>query len=193
MRICVFCGSKSGSRPEYLKAARGLGRVLAERQIGLVYGGASVGIMGELADAALAAGGEVVGVIPQRLVDHEIAHKGLTELHVVADMHERKAKMAALADGFIALPGAAGTLEELFEVWTWGQLGLHAKPCGLLDVCGYYEKLAEFLDHMVTEEFLSTEHRAMLSVHSDPEQLLADFVTYEAPVQKYAGNLPASG
>jgi uncharacterized protein (TIGR00730 family) len=142
--------------------------------------------LGAIADAALAAGGEVIGVIPQRLVDHEIAHRGLTELRIVADMHERKASMAALADGFIALPGAAGTLEELFEVWTWGQLGLHLKPCGLLDVAGYYGKLGEFLDHMVTEEFLIPQHRQMLTVQSDPALLLAEFASYQAPAQKYA-------
>src|SRR5215208_6565109 len=138
MRICVFCGSSPGRGDAYGAAAAGLGRLLAERGIGLVYGGASVGTMGIVADAALAAGGEVVGVIPQALVDREMAHAGLTDLRVVADMHQRKATMADLSDGFVALPGGAGTMEELFEVWTWALLGLHAKPIGLLDVNGFY-------------------------------------------------------
>jgi uncharacterized protein (TIGR00730 family) len=158
--------------------------VLAERGVGLVYGGASVGIMGVLADAALAAGGEVVGVIPQQLVDHEIAHRGVSDLHVVADMHERKARMAAIADGFVALPGGAGTLEELFEVWTWAQLGLHAKPLGLLDVDRYYQPLLAFIDHMVTEEFLRRAYRDMLVVASDPGDLLDRFAGYEPPPSK---------
>jgi hypothetical protein len=176
MRICVFCGSKAGARPDYVKAARDLGRFLAERDITLVYGGASVGTMGELADAALAAGGAVIGVIPQSLVDHEIAHRALTDIRIVGTMHERKALMAELSDGFIALPGAAGTLEEL-----------HAKPCGLLDVAGYYQQLGGFLDHMVGEDFLVPEHRRMLTVRSDPARLLEDFAAYRPPRQKYAG------
>jgi uncharacterized protein (TIGR00730 family) len=181
MRMCVFCGSKTGARPEYLQAARDVGRELAERGIGVVYGGASVGLMGEVADAALAAGGEVIGVIPRGLFGREVAHRGLTELRIVADMHERKATMAQLSSAFIALPGGSGTLEELFEVWTWGQIGVHEKPCGLLDVNGYFEQLSGFVDHMVTEQFLRPEHRQMFTVHSDVDELLREFESYEPP------------
>jgi uncharacterized protein (TIGR00730 family) len=181
VRVCVFCGSSTGRGPAYAQAARDLARLLAEQGVGVVYGGASVGTMGDLADAAVAAGAEVLGVIPQQLVDREIAHPGLTELHVVADMHERKARMAALADGFIALPGGAGTLEELFEVWTWGQLGLHTKPIGLLDVAGYYGRLRSLLEHMVVEEFLRPVSRDMLLVDEDPRSLLARMREYEPP------------
>jgi len=172
MRICVFCGSSPGRGDRYTAAAAGLGRLLAERGIAVVYGGATVGTMGVVADAALKAGGEVYGVIPRALVDREIAHTGLTELFVVADMHERKARMADLADGFIALPGGAGTLEELFEVWTWAQLGLHTKPLGLLDVDGFYEPLATMLDHMVEEGFLSAANRDLVAREANPVTLL---------------------
>lgn len=172
MRICVFCGSSPGRLPAYAEAAAGLGRLLAERGIGLVYGGATVGTMGVLADAALAAGGEAHGVIPTQLFEREVAHQGLTTLYEVADMHQRKAKMAELSDGFIALPGGAGTLEELFEVWTWSQLGLHSKPIGLLDVEGYFGRLTPFLDHLVAEEFLRPQSRAALHVDADPDALL---------------------
>ena len=158
-RLCVFSGSSPGAHPDYAEAARELGRSLAERGIGLVYGGAHVGLMGVLADSALESGGEVVGVIPQALVEREIAHPGVSDLRVVGTMHERKALMADLADGFIALPGGTGTLDELFEVYTWTQLGLHSKPLGLLDVRGYYAQLAAFLDHAVQERFLTAEHR----------------------------------
>lgn len=180
-RICVFCGSSTGNDPVYAEQAAALGKLLAERGIGLVYGGASVGIMGTVADAALAAGGEVIGVIPQHLMRVEIAHDGLTGLHVTADMHERKAKMAELADGFLALPGGAGTLEELAEVWTWAQLGLHSKPIGLVDVAGYYRPLREFADHMVSEGFLRGEHRDLIFVDADPVVLLDAFAAYEPP------------
>lgn len=180
-RVCVFLGSNHGQRPEYREAAARVGRLLAERGIGLVYGGASVGLMGVLADACLEAGGEVVGVMPQALVDREVAHYGLTKLHTVHSMHERKAKMAELADAFIALPGGAGTLEELFEVWTWAQLGLHAKPCALLDVAGYFTPLVEFLDRMVTEGFVKSPHREMLVVERDPVALLDRIADYDAP------------
>ncbi|WP_370950176.1 TIGR00730 family Rossman fold protein [Amycolatopsis sp. cg5] len=180
-RICVFCGSSMGNSPEYAAAAAALGTLLASRGIGLVYGGASVGTMGVVADAALAAGGEVIGVIPEALSSVEISHAGLTELHVVADMHERKAKMAALSDGFLALPGGAGTLEELFEIWTWAQLGLHTKPLGLVDVAGYYAPLRTFVDHMVTEGFLRPAHRDFILVDPDPAVLLDAFATYEPP------------
>ncbi|WP_211260640.1 TIGR00730 family Rossman fold protein [Amycolatopsis jejuensis] len=175
MRICVFCGSARGFSPEYTDAAAGMGKLLAQRGIGLVYGGASVGTMGVVADAALAAGGEVIGVIPEVLSSVEIAHGGLTELHVVADMHQRKAKMAELSDAFVALPGGAGTLEELFEVWTWAQLGIHRKPIGLLDVAGYYTPLVAFADHMQQEGFLRPETRALLTVDSDAAALLDRF------------------
>ncbi|OLF19579.1 LOG family protein [Actinophytocola xanthii] len=177
MRICVFCGSSAGKGPGYLAAAEAVGATLAARGIGLVYGGASVGTMGAVADAALAAGGEVVGVIPQSLVDREVAHHGLTELHVVADLHERKAKMATLADAFLALPGGAGTLEELFEVYTWAQLGLHAKPIALLDVAGYYQPMLRFLDHMVDEGFLASTYREMLLVETDPNRVVDRYAT----------------
>jgi uncharacterized protein (TIGR00730 family) len=184
VRICVFSGSSRGRSERYVASAHALGRALAERGVGLVYGGASVGTMGVLADAALAAGGEVVGVIPQQLVDREIAHRGVSDLQVVADMHERKARMAAIADGFVALPGGAGTLEELFEMWTWAQLGLHTKPLGLLDVGGYYQPLLAFIDHMVTEEFLRSAYRDMLVVVSDPGVLLDRFAGYQPPPSK---------
>ena len=181
MRVCVFCGSNPGLRPAYAAAAEALGRLLAARRIGLVYGGAAVGLMGRVADAALAAGGHVTGILPQRLADKELAHTGLSALHIVGSMHERKAMMADLSDAFIALPGGAGTLEEAFEVWTWGQLGLHAKPLGLLDVEGYYGRLSGFLDHMVAEGFVQPAHRAMLLVEPEPEALLDRFAGYEAP------------
>ncbi|HEX6447817.1 MAG TPA: TIGR00730 family Rossman fold protein [Streptosporangiales bacterium] len=185
MRVCVFCGSSSGARPEYAENARNLGRVLAERGIGLVYGGAQVGTMGELANAALNAGGEVVGIIPHHMVEQEIAHDGVTELHVVGDMHERKAGMAARADAFIALPGGAGTMEELFEVWTWAQLGLHDKPLGLLDVAGYFVPLRRFLDHMVSEGFLRAEYRDMVLFDEDAERLIDRIADYEPPAAKW--------
>jgi uncharacterized protein (TIGR00730 family) len=172
MRICVFCGSSPGRSEAYAAAAREFGALLAKRGIGVVYGGASVGTMGMLADAALAAGAEVIGVLPRSLVDREVAHRGLTDLRIVDDMHERKATMAALADAFVALPGGAGTLEELFEVWTWSQLGLHHKPIGLLDVQGYYRRLVGFFDHMVEEGFLSTASRDAILCISDGRALL---------------------
>lgn len=171
-KVCVYCGSRSGRRPEYSYAARSLAKALTLRGIGLVYGGASVGIMGEIADAVLAGGGEVIGVIPQALVDKEVAHNGLTELKVVGSMHERKQVMMDLSDGFIALPGGLGTQEELFEVLTWSQLDFHKKPCGLLNVEGYYDKLCSFLDHAVDEQFVKTHHREMLLVEDSPEKLL---------------------
>jgi uncharacterized protein (TIGR00730 family) len=180
--ICVFCGSNPGARDSYAEAARRLGRAVAARRLKLVYGGAAVGLMGALADAALAAGGEVIGVIPAALVEREIAHKGLTELHAVRSMHERKALMADLSDGFIALPGGAGTLEETFEVWTWGQLGHHRKPVGLINVEGFFDRLLGFLDHLTAEQFMRREHREMLLVASDPDELLDRFESYRAPV-----------
>jgi uncharacterized protein (TIGR00730 family) len=180
-RLCVFCGSSSGHDPAYASLAAQLGRALAQRRVGLVYGGGKVGLMGGLADAALAAGGEVIGVIPKALMDREIGHRGLTQLRVVESMHARKALMVELADGFVAMPGAIGTLEELFEVWTWAQLGMHRKPIGLLDVGGFFTPLVGFLDHLVTTGFLRPAYRAMLSVASSPDELLAQFAAYKAP------------
>lgn len=178
-RICVFCGSSGGTSAVYAREAARLGTQLAERGLGLVYGGARIGMMGVLADAALEAGAEVIGVIPEYMRTVEIGHDGLSELRVVADMHERKATMAGLADGFLALPGGVGTLEELFEVWTWAQLGLHRKPLGLLDVAGYYRPLVEFVEHMVTEGFLRPEQRDLLCVDQEPEALLSSFAGNE--------------
>lgn len=179
--VCVFCGSSFGVDPAYEEGAKWLGRTLAEANITLVYGGGNVGLMGVVADAALDAGGEVVGVIPRALLDREIGHQGLTKLHVVGSMHERKAKMAALSDGFIALPGGTGTLEELFEVLTWAQLGEHDKPCGLLNVAGYYDPLLAVFEHMVERGFLKEEHRRMLLVEKEPAALLGRFARYEPP------------
>jgi uncharacterized protein (TIGR00730 family) len=181
-RICVFCGSSTGANPAYAEQAAALGKLLAEREIGLVYGGASVGIMGVVADAVLAAGGEAIGVIPKHLMTVEIGHSGLTELHVTKDMHERKAKMAELSDAFLGLPGGVGTLEELAEVWTWAQLGLHGKPIGLLDVAGFFRPLRDFVDHMVTEKFLRPQHRDIVFVDPDPAALLDAFAGYRPPV-----------
>jgi hypothetical protein len=177
-RILVFCGSSPGARPEYVAAADGLGRLLAERGLGVVYGGARVGLMGALADGALAAGGEVIGVIPRTLLEHEIAHAGLTDLREVTTMHERKALMAELSDAVIALPGGTGTLDELFELFTWSQLGLHRMPIGVLDVAGYWQPLLTMLDHMVAERLLRAEHRDTLLVSADPEDLLGQLEGY---------------
>jgi uncharacterized protein (TIGR00730 family) len=185
-RVCVFTGSNSGGRPEYGEAADALGRLLAGRGIGVVYGGARVGLMGTLADAALAAGGEVVGVIPSALVAKEVAHTGLTDLRVVESMHQRKALMSDLADAFIALPGGWGTLEEFFEVLTWAQLGLHRKPCGLLNVLGYFDGLLSFLQHSVDEGFLRREYRSMIAVSPSPSALLDRLASHTAPaVEKW--------
>lgn len=180
--VCVYCGSNEGRLPVYAEAARGLGRALVERGLDLVYGGASVGIMGVIADTVLGLGGRVTGVMPESIVRKEIAHRGLTELHVTSSMHERKMKMAELSDAFVALPGGIGTLEEIFEVWTWAQLGLHAKPCGFLNVAGYYDGLVAFLDHAVAERFVKEANRAMLVVGDDPSDLLDRFAAYGAPV-----------
>ena len=182
-RVCVFSGSSPGADVAYRAAAVDLGHRLAERGIELVYGGASVGLMGAVADAAIEGGGHVIGVIPQSLVDHEIAHAGLGDLRVVDSMHERKALMAELSDAFVALPGGVGTLEELFEVYTWNQLGLHAKPLGLFNVRGYFDGLARFLDHAVAERFVTPKHRAMLLVGEDLGELLDGLDAWEAPHQ----------
>lgn len=172
-RLAVFCAASPGADPRYEAAAREVGAALARAGRGLVYGGGRTGLMGALADGALAAGGEVVGVMPRHLVDREVAHTGLSRLEVVHSMHERKARMADLADGFIALPGGLGTLEEFTEIWTWGQLGLHEKPYGLLNVAGYYDPLLAFLDHAVGERFVRPEHRAMVHVAHEVEALVA--------------------
>ena len=180
-RLAIFCGSNPGVRPDYVEAARSLGRLLAQRGIGVVYGGSNVGLMAALADAMTDELGDIIGVIPQMLVEREVANTTLTDLRIVDSMHQRKAVMAELADGFIALPGGIGTLEEFFEAWTWGQLGMHAKPCGLLNVAGYFDPLLEFLDHAVAERFVRDVHRAMVVVESDPAALLARFESYEPP------------
>jgi uncharacterized protein (TIGR00730 family) len=180
-RLCVFSGSSPGAHSDYLRAAQELGRALADQDVALVYGGASVGLMGAVADAMLDAGGEAIGVIPQALVDREIAHPGLADLRVVGSMHERKALMAELADGFVALPGGMGTLEELFEVYTWAQLGLHSKPCALLNVAGYYDGIADFLALAVSERFLREETRDLLLVDTDPAALIDRLRSFEPP------------
>ena len=179
--LCVYCGSNRGSRPEYAELARRLGTLLARRGITLVYGAGNIGLMGIAADAAMAAGGKVVGVIPRALMEKEVAHHGLSELIVVNDMHERKLTMATRADGFIALPGGIGTLEELFETWTWLQLGFHGKPIALLDVAGYYASLVAFLDHMVGERFLMPAQRELLITDTDPEAVLDRMSAFAAP------------
>ncbi len=187
-RICVYCGSSAGRSAAYARAAESLAATLVGNEIELVYGGASVGIMGKLADAVLAAGGRVHGVIPDFLRAKEIAHADLTRLHVVASMHERKSLMAELADGFIALPGGFGTLEELIEMLTWAQLKVHAKPCGVLNVDGYFDSLLAFLDHATTEGFLRRENRQMLLADADPEALISRFRAYAAPaMDKWTG------
>jgi uncharacterized protein (TIGR00730 family) len=185
-RVCVFCGASPGTSPRYLEAAREVGRTIASRGLGLVYGGGSVGLMGAVADAALKAGGEVIGVIPRALQLRELAHNGLTSLHVVSSMHERKAKMADLAHAFVALPGGMGTLEEFAEILTWAQLGLHERPCGLLDVDGYYQPLIAFFDRAVAEGFVKPDHRRIVHVAKDPGTLLDAFAAYEPPpVEKW--------
>ncbi|MGC5326371.1 TIGR00730 family Rossman fold protein [Brevibacillus sp. SYSU BS000544] len=183
-RLAVFCGSSYGASDTYKEGAIQLGKVLAKRGITLVYGGASVGIMGEIANAVLKEGGEVIGVIPKMLEDREISHRNLTELFIVDSMHERKAKMVELADGFIALPGGPGTLEEFFEVFTWAQLGIHQKPCGLLNINHYYDPLVTLFNHMADQQFLQEKYRSMAVVESDPERLIEKFYTYESPTVK---------
>ena len=177
-RLCVFCGSRSGTRPAYREAAEALGRLLAEHEIELVYGGGNIGLMGVIADACLAAGGRVVGVIPRALLEWEVGHQRLTRLEVVDSMHIRKARMAELSDGFIALPGGLGTFEELFEMLTWAQLGFHGKPVGLLDVSGYYRPLVQMLEAGVDEGFMRPEHRGLLLRHDNPSVLLETMAGY---------------
>jgi uncharacterized protein (TIGR00730 family) len=179
--VCVFCAAGDGRNPIYVKQALEMGRYLAESGRRIVYGGGRTGLMGALAEGALAAGGEIIGIMPKHLVDHEVAHTGLTELRVVASMHERKSMLAELSDGFLAMPGGLGTLEELFEIWTWGQLGLHRKPYGVLNVHGYFTPLLRFLDHAVTEQFVRPEYRALLVVDSEPQALLARMEAMEPP------------
>ena len=180
-RICVFCGSRSGTNRAYEEGARRLGRALVEAGVTLVYGGGRVGLMGVLADTVLDSGGEAIGVIPKPLVRREVAHTGLSDLRVVGSMHERKALMSELSEGFVALPGGIGTLEEFFEVLSWAQLGVHGKPCGLLNVGGYYDPLLAFLDHVVARGFLSEEHRSLVLVEAEPKPLLEAFARYRGP------------
>lgn len=180
-RLAIFCGSNPGVRPEYMEGVRSLGRLLCERGIGVVYGGSSVGLMATLSDVMLDELGDVIGVIPRMLVEREVANTQLADLRIVESMHERKALMAELADGFVALPGGIGTLEEFFEIWTWGQLGMHEKPCGLLNIAGYFDPLLAFLDRAVEERFVRQVHREMVIVESDPSRLLDRFQAYEPP------------
>ena len=179
--VCVFCGSSTGSDPAYTEAARSLGTTLAEAGIRLVFGGGHVGLMGEISNAALAAGGDVIGVIPKFLVERELAHEALTDLRIVGSMHERKALMSDLSEAFVTLPGGTGSLEEFFEVLTWAQLGEHHKPCGLLNIAGYYDPLLTVFDRMVEAGFLSESNRALLLVENEPERLLQRFDHYEPP------------
>ena len=181
MRICVYLGSSPGNSPVYREAAERVGTLLAERGIGLVYGGGTVGLMGVIADTVCAAGGEVIGVIPEALRAREHDHPGITQLHVVKTMHERKAMMAKFADGFLCLPGGIGTLEEIFEAWCWSQLGYHEKPCGLLNVNGFYTPMSTFIDSVVAEGFLQPRHRAMLLIDNDPDILLDRMAQYLQP------------
>ncbi len=185
----MFCGSREGSRPAYAEAARSMGKEIARRGLGLVYGGGQVGLMGTVADAVLEEGGEAVGVIPEALVSKEIAHAGLTKLHVVSSMHERKKLMADLSDGFVTLPGGYGTLEEFFEVLSWAQLSIHEKPCGLLDVDGFWEPLSTLFDHAVTEGFVHPDHRSLVLTEGDPRVLLERMERYAPPeTRKWIGS-----
>jgi hypothetical protein len=186
--VCVYCGSSPGRLPEYREAARLLGYELADRGLGLVYGGASVGVMGAVADAMLEQGGQAIGVIPSSLATKEVSHGGLDELIVVDSMHERKAKMAELSDGFIALPGGWGTIEEIFEMLTWAQLGFHEKPCGLLNIAAYYDHLFAFLENAIEQRFVKKEFRPMIMIEQTPATLLDRFQHYRAPkVRKWIG------
>lgn len=186
MDICVFCGARDGGRPDYVKAARAMGHAIARSGGRLVYGGGHVGMMGAVADATLELGGEVVGVMPHALIEAEIAHRGLTELVEVDSMHARKEKMAALSDGFVALPGGMGTFEEIFEQITWAQLGIHRKPCGFLNVAGYFDAATTLIDHAVAEGFVNAEYRAMLTFAETPEALLEAFDAYAPPRPKWS-------
>ncbi len=181
--LCIFCGSSPGLDPAYRAGAVAMGQAIARRGLALIYGGGAVGLMGVVADAALEAGGEVIGIIPAALDKKEIGHKGLTRLEVVDSMHTRKARMAELADGFVALPGGVGTFEEIFEVWTWGQLGIHAKPLGFLNVAGFYDGLAGFLDHATAQGFMKPGHRAMAAMATDPDTLLDALIAWRPTEQ----------
>jgi uncharacterized protein (TIGR00730 family) len=180
--ICVYCGSSSGVQPIYKEAATEMGMEIAARGLTLVYGGGKVGLMGAVADGALAAGGRVVGVMPQALVDKEIAHKGLSELHVVASMHERKAKMAELSHAFVAMPGGFGTFEEIFEVMTWAQLGYHEKACAILNIAGFYDTLIGFVRHAITEGFIGAGHFAAFLISTSPAEMLDTILKYDPPL-----------
>ncbi|MDY6906368.1 MAG: TIGR00730 family Rossman fold protein [Thermodesulfobacteriota bacterium] len=187
-RICIFCGSSPGRKKAYTEAAKETGRVLAENGLGLVYGGAGIGTMGALADSVLSRGGDVTGVMPRLLVEKEVAHKGLSDQRIVDSMHERKQLMADLADGFIAMPGGLGTFEEFFEILTWAQLGMHNKPCGLLNTDGYYNELLNFLDFAVTEEFVHPAWRSMILIHDTPADMIDAMLTHHPPaVDKWGG------
>ncbi len=191
-RLCVYCGSSPGAHPEYARAATALGRLLAERDIELVYGGGHVGLMGAIADGALAAGGRVIGVIPRALMDRELGHTGIQDLRVVADMHERKMTMAGLAHAFIAMPGGWGTIEELAEMLTWLQLAIHAKPIGVLNVAGYFDPFLAFAERMIEERFVRVEHRQLFSVESEPAALLERLMRpMAAPIDKWVDFTPA--
>lgn len=179
--VCVFCGSSAGEDTRYLDGATALGQALVEREIGLIYGGSQVGLMGRLADSVIDAGGDVVGIIPKPLAHREVPHRGLTELVITESMHERKSEMARRADGFIAAPGGLGTLEEFFEVLTWGQLGMHRKPCGVLNINRYFDPLAALLDHAAKEGFIQTVHRGMILAETDPDALLDRMADYQPP------------
>jgi len=179
--VCVFCAANPGAHPVYVERARAMGRYLADSGRRLVYGGGRTGLMGAIAEGALGAGGEVVGIMPKHLVDREVAHTGLTQLHVVSSMHERKALLSELSDGFLAMPGGLGTMEELFETWTWGQLGLHRKPYGLLEMHGFFAPLLGFLDHAVREGFIAAANRDLLVVDDDPARLVERMEAVEIP------------
>ena len=193
MRICVFCGSSPGKHEAYADAARQTGKLLATLGIELIYGGSRVGLMGLLANSVLEGGGTVVGVIPRALADREIQHDGLTQLHVVSTMHERKTRMAELADAFIALPGGAGTLEEIFEQWAWGQLDIHRKPCGFLNTRGYYDPLRQMIERMIADGFLHPDHASMLVFDSDPAAIIGSFRRYAPPIPKWRTLSDAAG
>jgi uncharacterized protein (TIGR00730 family) len=188
MKICVFCGSSSGHDPEYAGGAAAAGRSIALSGAGLVYGGGRVGLMGVVADAALSAGGEVVGVMPRALVEREIAHRSLSQLLVVETMHERKTTMSAMADAFLALPGGAGTLEEIFEQWTWGQLGIHGKPCAFLNIKGYFEPIRTMVERMVADGFLQPQFAGMLAFSESIDEILTGFASYVPPSSKWTSS-----
>jgi hypothetical protein len=186
MILCVYCGTGSGADPAYLEAAKATATLFAEQGVEIVYGGATVGLRGAVADAALAAGGKVIGVMPQALVDREIAHLGLSEMHITQSMHERKALMEQLSTGFVALPGGPGTLDEMVEQWTWGLLGIHAKPCGFLNVKGYFDPLRSMIQRMADEGFVQQAYADMLIFTDDPAELVDRFRTYVAPPPKWS-------